>query len=513
MTMKAIRNKSIVDEYTAGQSRAALTEKYSLSDISVYRILRDAKVQFRTERSKGYLEKLSARNKSIAEEYVAGQTRKALMQKYNLSKNSFYRILRDEGVQLKEHVSEFSVRDKSIAEECAAGQSREDLAQKYNLSVSSIVRVLLAEGVQLGDQYFTGLSTRNKDIVDDHVAGLSSKALAKKYELSVTSVNRILRDEEVAGRISGIERSARSKSILEEHSAGLSREVLAQKYSLTKDQVYRVLFKEGISVQDDKSLRDRSIVEEYTAGMSAKDVAKNHSLSPERIFQILRSEGAEIRDRYPDLAGKVFSRLTVLKRAKSARTGERKWLCHCSCGKECSVRTASLTLNTTKSCGCLQKEGRPIKHGQARRGKTTLEYVLLKGAKVRAKKRGVPFSLKLDDIHIPEKCPVFGTPLQSNKGKQGPDSPSIDRLIPELGYVPGNVKVISYRANRIKQDASPEELRTMADWIEDSLAAGGHEDRPGTLTPPHYIKKYDLRKGPRSNLSKISKEVSNASDQ
>ena len=46
------------------------------------------------------------------------------------------------------------------------------------------------------------------------------------------------------------------------------------------------------------------------------------------------------------------------------------------------------------------------------------------------------------------------------------DSPSIDRLIPELGYIKGNVNVISLRANIIKNNATKDELIKIANWME-----------------------------------------------
>ncbi len=51
-----------------------------------------------------------------------------------------------------------------------------------------------------------------------------------------------------------------------------------------------------------------------------------------------------------------------------------------------------------------------------------------------------------------------------------PDSPSVDKLIPALGYVKGNVAVISRRANQIKSDCtSGDELRQVADWLDAEL--------------------------------------------
>lgn len=81
--------------------------------------------------------------------------------------------------------------------------------------------------------------------------------------------------------------------------------------------------------------------------------------------------------------------------------------------------------------------------------------------KARAKANGTPFTIELSDIVIPEVCPVLGIPIKPQNGKgQGfhPDSPSLDRIRPELGYVKGNVRVISARANLLKSDATSAEI-------------------------------------------------------
>lgn len=89
------------------------------------------------------------------------------------------------------------------------------------------------------------------------------------------------------------------------------------------------------------------------------------------------------------------------------------------------------------------------------------EKELLKLAKHRAKSKGLPFNLEVQDILIPEFCPISGVKLESGVGKgrhRGDSIPSLDRFIPEKGYVKGNVWVISWRANHLKNNATLEEL-------------------------------------------------------
>ena len=89
------------------------------------------------------------------------------------------------------------------------------------------------------------------------------------------------------------------------------------------------------------------------------------------------------------------------------------------------------------------------------------EKEMLRCARYRARKFGVPFDLTLDDIVIPAQCPILGIPLLvGNKGSD--NSPTLDRTRPELGYVKGNVSVMSSRANRAKSNLSPEELLRLA---------------------------------------------------
>lgn len=91
--------------------------------------------------------------------------------------------------------------------------------------------------------------------------------------------------------------------------------------------------------------------------------------------------------------------------------------------------------------------------------------VLYYNAKARAKRDGLPFTIKKKDLVIPSHCPILGIPLFTAKGRGGKDnSPSLDRIRGDLGYVDGNTIIISNRANRIKSDASIGELRDIASF-------------------------------------------------
>lgn len=91
-------------------------------------------------------------------------------------------------------------------------------------------------------------------------------------------------------------------------------------------------------------------------------------------------------------------------------------------------------------------------------------YWSIKG---RARKKKLPFNLDLSDLVIPDICPILNIPLRRNIGglSNTQDSPSVDRIIPELGYVKGNIQIISMRANLMKNDATPDQLRSFADWV------------------------------------------------
>lgn len=82
---------------------------------------------------------------------------------------------------------------------------------------------------------------------------------------------------------------------------------------------------------------------------------------------------------------------------------------------------------------------------------------------------GVPFSLVFENVIWPETCPVLGIQIRYERtGLRGKrpfdDSPSFDRLDLTKGYEPGNVIIVSNKANRLRSNATTEELRKVAEF-------------------------------------------------
>jgi len=100
--------------------------------------------------------------------------------------------------------------------------------------------------------------------------------------------------------------------------------------------------------------------------------------------------------------------------------------------------------------------------------------VILSLAKQRSKKRGIEFSITESDFDIPTHCPVLGIPLKHNRvgaGNRGStiNSPTLDRINPDLGYIPGNVVIISKQANQIKSNAKYEDIKKVLKWLKTVL--------------------------------------------
>lgn len=86
-------------------------------------------------------------------------------------------------------------------------------------------------------------------------------------------------------------------------------------------------------------------------------------------------------------------------------------------------------------------------------------------AKKRAKAKGLSFRIALKNILIPSRCPILGIPIFMGTKTICDNSPSLDRINNNRGYIPGNVQVISAKANVMKSNATPKQLRSFALWV------------------------------------------------
>ena len=107
---------------------------------------------------------------------------------------------------------------------------------------------------------------------------------------------------------------------------------------------------------------------------------------------------------------------------------------------------------------------------------------MLCNARNRAKRLGIPFDLTIEYLRelafATTHCPLLDIELRwktmygcGNKNKHPhPNSPSLDRIVPEKGYVRGNVAIISHKANTMKSNASVEEIIALSQRIRPLMA-------------------------------------------
>ena len=95
----------------------------------------------------------------------------------------------------------------------------------------------------------------------------------------------------------------------------------------------------------------------------------------------------------------------------------------------------------------------------------------LRGIRHRCKKFNLPFNLDINSLIVPDLCPILNIKLEYKIGKGPSDnSPSIDRIIPEKGYVKNNVRIISNRANKLKNNMTLQACKII---YEDLLRING----------------------------------------
>lgn len=119
--------------------------------------------------------------------------------------------------------------------------------------------------------------------------------------------------------------------------------------------------------------------------------------------------------------------------------------------------------------GTLRKK-REALYRQKWGNKTDTDLYREQRAKFRVKKAnvlrtGTIWDINFGDLDWPTHCPILGIPIDYFSEGRSENSCSFDKLDPDKGYIKGNVIIVSWRANRIKNDGTKEEHQLIVDFL------------------------------------------------
>jgi hypothetical protein len=184
-------------------------------------------------------------------------------------------------------------------------------------------------------------------------------------------------------------------------------------------------------------------------------------ITPETSAQNVNIRG-RFRRNLDDLTGRRYGKLIVIERAENLGCNQTAWHCLCDCGRQSVVRSASLKIGKTISCGCYRYKMGLTSMEMAKRA----VYHIYKG---NAKKQGRKFDLSLEDaVKIFEtNCSYCGCPPSQIKIARIGSEPfmhnGIDRVNNNFGYTADNVVPCCKFCNRAKSDRSLEDFKS---WIK-----------------------------------------------
>lgn len=159
---------------------------------------------------------------------------------------------------------------------------------------------------------------------------------------------------------------------------------------------------------------------------------------------------------------------------KRAKDGFHSWCKDCNSGrkKERYKENPELKILAQERCKRWYRKNRNsnIKYNYKYR-RDNQERVLFNAARYRARKSGIDFSIDICDVFIPEFCPILGVKLFKGTVENKDSSPSLDKIDNSVGYVKGNVRVISNLANQMKSRATKDQLIKFAENIDDYISS------------------------------------------
>ncbi|MCR4308178.1 MAG: hypothetical protein NUV80_06490 [Candidatus Berkelbacteria bacterium] len=83
-----------------------------------------------------------------------------------------------------------------------------------------------------------------------------------------------------------------------------------------------------------------------------------------------------------------------------------------------------------------------------------------------AKRDGIEWLIEFGELDWPSRCPILNLELDYFAEYRKEESVSFDRIDSSKGYIKDNVQIISWRANRIKNDGTASEHRKIADFLD-----------------------------------------------
>ena len=162
----------------------------------------------------------------------------------------------------------------------------------------------------------------------------------------------------------------------------------------------------------------------------------------------------------------MTSESPLSQKPKLVATGRKCTRCHCELTED-NITKYRLENSKYQCTPCSQKEKVDWwnRLGDA-------EYMFRK-AKARAKQKGREFTITLQDVKAVDTdvCPIFHIPIKRYPMTAGskancarPDSKSLDRIDASKGYVPGNIRVISFRCNELLSNMTLEEFKLISTY-------------------------------------------------
>jgi len=171
----------------------------------------------------------------------------------------------------------------------------------------------------------------------------------------------------------------------------------------------------------------KAIYERWLAGETYQQLADSLELSKQRVHQIV----ATLKGR-GDVGG----------RAVQTSYHARQWLLHMESRKSATGYEPNQDdLATAQRCKFLKKRHNALSS------------------------KNWAWEIKHSDLVFPTHCPILGLELDWFSESRKENSPSFDRVDPGKGYLKGNVVIMSWRANRIKNDGTASEHEAIGAWL------------------------------------------------